>query len=359
VNGEGLKLTAYFGERQRCGRRFLAESLLSLYGDRAVATSVMLRGIVSFGPRKQLRSDESLSLSEDPPVAVAAVDARAKIEGLVDDVVAMTPRGLVTLERARLVTGDVAGIGALAARHDAVKLTIYVGRRERVAGVPAFDAVCGLLYREGMAGATVFLGVDGTVRGERRRARFFSRNVDVPVMIISVGASEQIGRIVGELATMLRQPLLTVERIRVCKRDGELLGRPDALPNTDERGDPLWQKLMIYTSEDALHDGVPIHRALVRRLRESGAANGATVLRGMWGFHGDRKPQGDRLLQLGRRVPVVTIIVDPPDHIVRSFDIVDELTAEHGLVTSEMVPALVLVAGDQRLGSIRLAEHRY
>ena len=45
----------------------------------AVATSVMLRGIASFGPRHVLRSDQSLSMSEDPPVAVAAVDTADKI----------------------------------------------------------------------------------------------------------------------------------------------------------------------------------------------------------------------------------------------------------------------------------------
>ena len=82
-----LKLTAYFGERQRTDGRFLAEDLLTLYDERAIATSVMLRGIASFGPRKQLRSDEWLSLSEDPPVAVAAVDVRAKITELVEYVV--------------------------------------------------------------------------------------------------------------------------------------------------------------------------------------------------------------------------------------------------------------------------------
>lgn len=123
-----LKLTAYFGERERTAGRFLAEDLLTLYGDRAVATSVMLRGIASFGPRKQLRSDEWLSLSEDPPVAVAAVDTRDKITSLADEVVAMTPRGLITLERAQLVTDDIANF---AVTQDA-KLTVYVGRRQRV-----------------------------------------------------------------------------------------------------------------------------------------------------------------------------------------------------------------------------------
>jgi PII-like signaling protein len=98
---------------------------------------------------------------------------------------------------------------------------------------------------------------------------------------------------------------------------------------------------------------------LTRELRARGAASGATVLRGMWGFHGNRKPHGDKLLQLTRRVPVTTIIVDTPDRIARSFEIVDEFTREQGLVTSEMVPALVLVDGDERIGGTGLADFRY
>ena len=67
-----LKLTAYFGERQRTGKRFVAEAMLDLFAERQVATSVMLRGIASFGLSRIVRSDQSLTLSEDPPVAIAA-----------------------------------------------------------------------------------------------------------------------------------------------------------------------------------------------------------------------------------------------------------------------------------------------
>jgi len=179
------------------------------------------------------------------------------------------------------------------------------------------------------------------------------------MMIISVGDAGRIARVVPRLGEMLRRPLLTIERIRMCKRDGELLTSPDGLPMIDEQGRPVWQKLMVYTSETALHDGAPIHRALVRQLRESGASTGATVLRGIWGFHGSRKPHGDKLIQLSRQVPVTTIIVDRPDRIARSFAIVDEITAEHGLVTSEMVPAVVLVEGDERIGGTALADYPY
>ncbi|OBG29174.1 DUF190 domain-containing protein [Mycobacterium sp. 852002-51057_SCH5723018] len=365
MNQPFLKLTAYFGERQRAvgqGERFLADTMLDLFGATGVATSVMLRGIASFGPSHELRSDISLSLSEDPAVTVAAVDVEAKIRSLIDDVAAMTGRGLVTLERARLVSRQ---LGTDAVREadghngDAAKLTVYVGRRERIAGKPAYYAVCDLLYRHGFAGAIVLLGVDGTAHGARCRAHFFGRNVNVPLMIIAIGSASQASTAAMELAATVPDPLLTVERVRLCKRDGELFGRPQQLPATDDQGRTLWQKLMVYTAEATLHDGLPLHRALVQRLLRSGTARGATVLRGIWGFHGNHKPHGDKLFQLARRVPVTTIIVDTPESIARSFDIVDEVTSRHGLVTSEMVPAALSLDETQRLGDITLAQHDY
>lgn len=367
-----LKLTAYFGERERAlpsvgapTGQFLAEAMLNLLGAHEVATSVMLRGIASFGPTHILRTDELLSLSEDPPVAIAAVDIETKINSLAADVVAMTERGLVTLERAQLINGDQIRDAAPFVDNqtgDVTKLTVYVGRQDRIAGVLPQHAVCDLLYRHGFAGATVLLGVDGTAHGHRQRARFFSRNVDVPLMIIAIGTAEQVSAAIADFGTVLPKPLLTVERVRLCKRDGELLTRPQRLPTLDGQGRTLWQKLMVHTGEDTVaggHDRSPIHRELVRRLLHSHTASGATALRGVWGFHGDHKPHGDRLFQLGRRVPVVTVIVDTPESIARSFDIVDELTETHGLVTSEMVPAAVSIDGSQHRGDIALARYDY
>jgi PII-like signaling protein len=356
-----LKLTAYFGERQRTvndvGRPgFLADAMLDMFDTREIAASVMLRGIASFGPRHVLRTDESLSLSEDPPIAITAVDVESTIRGLVDDVVAMTERGLVTLERASLVGGDDVIDDDTAEK---AKLTVYVGRQERIGGQPAYRAVCDLLYRLGFSGGAVFLGVDGTANGERYRAHFFSRNVNVPMTIISIGTGAQVSAAIAELSAAMTNPLLTVERVRLCKRDGGLFAKPHRLPETDAQRRPLWQQLTVHTSEATGHDGVPIHRALVSRLLDSGVAQGATVLRGVWGFHGDHKPHGDKLFQLTRRMPVVTTIVDTPSRIARSFQIVDELTADHGLVTSEMVPAMVSISDQDRDGDGRLARHDY
>ena len=353
-----LKLTTYFGERQRVEGRFLADAQLDLFEKHQVATSVLLRGVEGFGLKHHLRSDRLLTLSEDLPLVSVAVDARPRIDAVLAELRTFHQTGLVTLERARMLPDELGPVALPEELHEATKLTIYVGRQERVFRVPAFVAVCDLLHRRGVAGGTVLLGVDGTAHGTRRRARFFGTNSDVPLMIIAVGSGERVGRVLAELGALLPRPLVTVERVRVCKRDGELIERPHALPGTDAHGMAMWQKLMIFTSEGSLYDGQPVHRAIVQKLRRSGA-RGATAIRGIWGFAGDHPPHGDRLLQLGRRVPVLTVVVDRPERIVESFTVVDELTREHGVVTSEMVPALAAVGANVRHGGLRLARHVY
>jgi PII-like signaling protein len=65
------------------------------------------------------------------------------------------------------------------------------------------------------------------------------------------------------------------------------------------------------------------------------------------------------MVQLTRQVPVTTIVVDSPEHIAASFDIIDALTDRHGLITSELVPALVSIDGGERRGGTALAHYHY
>ena len=65
MSRESLKLTCYFGERQRSQGRFAADALLDLYGRERIATSILLRGAEGFGARRRPRTDRSLTLSEE------------------------------------------------------------------------------------------------------------------------------------------------------------------------------------------------------------------------------------------------------------------------------------------------------
>ncbi|HMJ34436.1 MAG TPA: DUF190 domain-containing protein [Baekduia sp.] len=350
MSDDCVKLTTYFGERARAGGAFLADALVDVYARHALRTSLVLRGVEGFGAHHRLRTDRLLSLSEDLPMVSVAVDRPDRIDAALADVRAL-PRftGLITLERARMLTD---GVDVAPAAAGDTKLTVYLGRHERLAGRPAAAAVVDLLHRHGVAGATVLLGVDGTAHGVRRRARFFARNADVPVMVLAVGDRDRIAAALPAVHAAHDRALVTLESVQICKRDGQTVAAPRPLADRDPSGLPVHQKLTVFASEQSRHDGRPLHRALIRALRAEGAA-GATSLRGIWGYHAGHSPHGDTLWQLRRRVPVVVSIIDTPQQIQRWYPTVDRLTAATGLVTSEMVPAVHL-AGEAP-GGVRLA----
>jgi PII-like signaling protein len=349
VSEQALKLTAFFGERARVRGNLLADELLDAHARHGVRASILLRGVQGFGAKHRLSTDRLLTLSEDLPLVSVAIDAPERIEEVASELRGLGHRGLLALERARLGTVAEVCEGSEIARarpsprgddppgtpnRTDVKLTIYLGRHQRVDGSPAFLTVCKTLSEREVAGATVLLGVDGTLHGERRRGRFFGRNRGVPLMISSVGDPQPIDAALRELLEVLPEQLLTIEHVLVCKRDGELLRHPRE--HAPERACSL-QKLTIVTSEAARHENRPVYLELIARLRAAGAA-GATSLRGIWGFHGDHAPHGDRLLSIRRHVPVLTIAIDTPERIAELFPLVDELTRERGLVTSEIIP---------------------
>jgi PII-like signaling protein len=354
VNDDALKLTVYFGERDRANGGFLADALIDIYARQRLQTSLVMRGVEGFGVHHHLRTDRLLTLSEDLPMVSVAVDGREQIATALSEVERLRFHGLVTLERARLLVGGLQSAEVPAELGDEIKLTAYVGRQDRVGRTPAYEAIVALLRERGVTGATVLLGVDGTAHGIRQRARFFARNAQVPLMVIAVGARAHIASVLTDLGSMLERPLVTLERARVCKSDGRFLADPRHLPETDPSGRRVWQKLMVYSGEQSRHAGHPLHDQLIRRLRSAGAA-GATSLRGIWGYHGDHPPHGDTFWQLQRRVPILTVIVDTPERMQGWFEIVDEVTDAAGVVTSEMVPAFRATGPSIEQGGLRLA----
>ena len=244
MNADGIKLTSYFGERNRVNGAFVADALLDLYSRHDIAASIMLRGIRGFGLNHHLRTNSSLSLSENLPLTAIAVGARPNIEAVLNQTLDLNqarPRHTRTRPAAQREDRTPSGIEENAG--EATKLTAYFSRRDSVYMVPAFEEICELLYRRGIPGATALLGVDGIAHGRRQRTRFFSRNADLPMMVVAVGPGDRIGMVLPELAGLLRHPLMTLERVRVCKRDGQFINIPELAAEADDHGFPLWQKL--------------------------------------------------------------------------------------------------------------------
>jgi len=338
MDEDGIELAGYYRERHRTDGGSVGAALIDLFALQRTAASVLLRGTEGFVPR-QPRADRSLPLPDEPPLTVTAVDTRGNIEALLGDALRLAGPQLVTLERVRLLSGDIDLAWLGESPGEATRLTVFCGRHDRVYQVPAFEAACELLYRRGIAGATVLPGVDGTSLGRRQRAQLLHHSADVPLVITAVGAGKRIAMLLPELGGLFRHPLMTVAKVSLCKRDGEFVSRPQLATDGDAPASAdmmAMVKLTVYTSEAARHEGQPVHRVIVHRLRSAGLS-GATSVRGIWGFHRDHAPHGDHFPHRGHHLPIVTTVIDTPELISAAFDVIDPLTPDRGLVTAETV----------------------
>ncbi len=213
--------------------------------------AALYRGIEGFGIGRRIHTERFPDISTDLPLVAEAIDTRERIEGVLGEIDSIVDRGLVTLEHSHLAVGeDVRAADFPVGVGSAARLTIYCGRGERTGGVASYRAVVDLLRRHGARGATVLLGVDGMHGGARRRAGLFSRNVDVPMATIAVGAPDVLQKVLSELPGVLRRPIANLERIAVVKHDGELL---EPLPMVTDLDDepPVWMALRVYTRASA------------------------------------------------------------------------------------------------------------
>jgi PII-like signaling protein len=341
VDEECTVLTSYLPERQRAEGVPSSGVFTGLYAGRRTATSILLRGIEGSG-RQQPRAGRSFPQASESALTAIAVDTRLNIEAVLDETLRLARPRLVTIERARLLSGEIEPVRLGEEPGDATRLTVYCRQRDRAHQIPAFEAACELLYRRRIAGATVLSGVDGADPAHARpqHARFLRRDADVPLMVVAVGAGDRIAMLLPELGAMFRRPLMTIEKVRLCKRDGLFVSRPETAPGAAhaQAGMTAQFKLTVYTSEAARHDGNPVHRGIVHSLNSAGIS-GATTVRGIWGYHGDHAPHGDHFPRPARHVPVVTTVIAAAEQVSAAFDAIDSHTAERGLVTAETVLA--------------------
>lgn len=147
--------------------------------------------------------------------------------------------------------------------------------------------------------------------------------------------------------------IVTLESIFQLKHDGDLLEPPPSVAPDEDDAD-VWHTLRVYTRQSALVNGRSLHSELTRRIREVGGA-GVTTILGEWGFSSDENPYGDRLGRRASHSPTYTVYIDRPRKVAEVWPIVDDITAEHGIVTWLVVPGYRERAGDTVHGDLRLA----
>lgn len=203
--------------------------------------ATVLKGFLGFRPDGSLLEARTWSPSQDLPVIVEVVDEPARIEALLARVEPVFPEGIITLERAHvlshrrgpggtpLAARDIIATAAASAAHGVrtmkvpdvgVLLRMFIGESDKAPGSdrPLYEAIVRRARECHLAGATVLRGPMGFGRHSRvHTAKLLELSTDLPIVIEIVDAEEKVNAFLPIVDELVTEGLVTMEAVRIVR----------------------------------------------------------------------------------------------------------------------------------------------
>lgn len=101
------------------------------------------------------------------------------------------------------------------------RLTIFIGESDHHGHTPLATEIVQRAHRAGLAGASVFRGVEGYGASNHiHTTRILSLSDDLPMAVVIVDTPEQIESFIPELDELITEGLVIVEDVEVIKYAG-------------------------------------------------------------------------------------------------------------------------------------------
>ena len=104
IPADGKLLRVFVGESDQWQGKPLYEAIVLLARKQGMAGATAIKGFLGFGRHSHIHTAKLLRLSEDLPVVIEVVDSEEKINAFLPHLDEMIKDGLVTLEKANVVT---------------------------------------------------------------------------------------------------------------------------------------------------------------------------------------------------------------------------------------------------------------
>ena len=103
-------------------------------------------------------------------------------------------------------------------RFQARMLRIHFGEDDKWKGKPLHESIVAKCVELGIAGATVYRGIEGYGASTRiRHASHWKFSTDAPVMLSGIDTEEQIDRLIPHLDAMVQEGLVAMSRVEVIR----------------------------------------------------------------------------------------------------------------------------------------------
>ena len=99
-----------------------------------------------------------------------------------------------------------------------VLMRIHLGEGDRYQKKPLYQALVELFRKEKLAGATVLRGIVGFgAKSHLHTTNLLRLSQDLPIVVEVVDSQENIDRLMPQVDEMVREGLITMEKVRVLK----------------------------------------------------------------------------------------------------------------------------------------------
>jgi PII-like signaling protein len=103
----------------------------------------------------------------------------------------------------------------------AQRLTIFVGEDDRWHGKPLYTEIVHRAHTAGLAGASVFHGVEGYGASSRiHTSRLLSLSEDLPVAIVIIDSAQHIQGFLPQLDELVTEGLVAIDDVHVVRYVG-------------------------------------------------------------------------------------------------------------------------------------------
>ena len=210
-----VKVSVYISDGESHRGIPISAAILNFLFYRGIANAIATKGSAGFGADHKLRSSSSVELSDRLPVVIQFLDAKDKVDSLMDKLRELAGNGTIEVQETTILQPTTASTQA---RRTAAKLagpvalmTIYIGESDRWNGMPLHEALVDAFRSNDISGVTVARGTIGYgVKREIHKEKVFRLSSDLPIVVSVVEQRDKIQQLAPLLDQMIEQGLVVI-----------------------------------------------------------------------------------------------------------------------------------------------------
>lgn len=103
IDGRGIRVRAYFGERDRLHGNPLWSELLNYLRRAGAAGATVMRGVAGYGAHSKIHAASIVDLSSDLPLVLEWIDTEERVAQLLPGLEAMLQGGMITTDPVTII----------------------------------------------------------------------------------------------------------------------------------------------------------------------------------------------------------------------------------------------------------------